>query len=91
MAAKDRREAPAKVDRGIQREVRHDGSVRIWWGNWVATIRAKDKKIMYNHLHDLTYYACRGTEQPRCRCSELVPEDLANLACLQQFKVGEVE
>ena len=90
MAPKGRRESPANVDRGIQREVRSDGSVRIWWENWVATIRAKDKKIMYNHLHDLTYYACRGTTPVRCRCGESVPEDLINLANLQQFKVGEV-
>jgi len=89
MPPKGRRESPAGVDRGIQREVRADGAVRIWWNNWVATIRAKDKKVTYNHLHDLTYYACRGSEAPRCRCSDPVPEDLINLTRLQQFKVGE--
>lgn len=90
MPPKGRRESPANVDRGIQREVRSDGSVRIWWENWVATVRAKDKKVMFNHLHDLTYYACRGTESPRCRCGALVPEDLNNMAQLQKFKVGEI-
>ena len=89
MPPKGRRDDPAKVDRGIQREVRADGSVRIWWQNWVATIRTKDKKVMYNHLHDLTYFACKGVEEPRCRCHDRVPEDLINMAQLQKFKVGE--
>ena len=84
-----KREYPSKVSRGLQREVIPNGSVRIWWDNWVATVRAKDKKVLYNHLHDLTYYACKGVEEPRCRCHERVPEDLVNMAQLQRFKTGE--
>jgi hypothetical protein len=89
--ARPKREDPSSVDRGLQREVRPDGSVRIWWNNWVATIRSRDKKVMYNHLHDLTYYASRGSEQVRCRCGEEVPGDLINMANLQKFKMGEIQ
>jgi len=87
--ARGKRNDPPSANRGIHREVRADGSVRIWWENWVSTIRSKDKKVMYNHLHDLTYYACRGAENPHCRCGDIVPEDLINLSNLQKFKVGE--
>jgi hypothetical protein len=52
---------------------------------WVATIKP-GKRIRYNHLHDLTYFSGRGGENnPRCRCGELVPEELHRMAMLQRI------
>ena len=72
-------------DRGISVERNRNGGVRIWWGAWAATL-APNKKIRYNHLHDLTYYAGRGGEQrARCRCGEVVPDELKQIALLQRI------
>lgn len=71
--------------RGISIEKNSKGVIRIWWNDWACTI-APQKKIRYNHLHDLTYFAGRGGEgNPRCRCGAKVPEELLRMAMLQRI------
>lgn len=89
MAPRGRREGASQAERGIHTETQANGDIRIWWNAWAATIRARDCKVLFNHLHNLTYFACKGHLEPRCRCGEHVPEGLRAHAALHQFKVGE--
>lgn len=77
------------ADRGILVENHRKGPIRIWWNSWASTI-VKNKKVRYNHLHDLTYFSCKGGERnPRCRCGEPVPEELIQMSILQRLGVSD--
>lgn len=98
MSSKSRSQTKAKVvaefsgeDRTPTVEKNRRGHIRIWWGAWACTI-APNKKVRYNHLHDLTYYAGRGGERnPRCRCGETVPEELYRMAMLQRIGMARTD
>lgn len=75
--------------RNISTEKHRNGAIRIWWGAWAATI-VKAKKVRYNHLHDLTFFSCKGGEKnPRCRCGAIVPEELVQMSLLQRLGVAD--